>query len=190
MSTPVEPSGGQPEGGTPAAEPQAPQPELGHEPAKTFDQEAVDRIVAERLSRERAKYSDYNDLKAQAAKLAEIEDAQKTEAQRLEERAETEAQARTAAEQRAQDLEVQLLRQKVAAAKGLSPAQAARLQGVTEEEITADAVELLAAFAPAEPERPAARTPVERLQPGAMPPSDAVTADMNDWMRRKTPTTN
>lgn len=188
MSTPAETPGNPPEGVTPA-QPNTPPSGAPAEPAKAFDQETVDRIVAERLNRERQKYSDYNDLKAQAAKLAEIEDAQKTEQQRLTERADQEAQARSAAEQRAQELEVQLLRQKVAIAKGLTPAQAGRLQGSSEEEIAADADELLAAFTAASPQTPA-RTPVAQLQPGAIPPGSAVAPDMNAWMRQRAPRTN
>ena len=36
-------------------------------PAETFTQADVDRIVKERVQRERAKYADYDDLKAKAA---------------------------------------------------------------------------------------------------------------------------
>ena len=50
---------------------------------KTLTQADVDRIVADRLARERAKYADHDDLKAKAAKLAEIEAAQQTEAEKL-----------------------------------------------------------------------------------------------------------
>ncbi|WP_171110625.1 MULTISPECIES: DUF4355 domain-containing protein [unclassified Streptomyces] len=189
MSTAVEPAG-QPEGVPNPAETQNNPPAGGEPAAKTFDQDAVDRIVAERLARERAKYSDYNDLKSQAQRLAEIENAQKTEQQRLTERAEQETQARAAAEQRAQELEVQLLRHKVAGTKGLTPAQAARLQGTSEEEIAADADALLAAFAPAQPQQPAARTPVEQLLPGAVPSDGSAPADMNEWMRQRAPRTN
>jgi hypothetical protein len=42
----------------------------------------VDRIVKERLAREKAKFADYEELKAASLKLAEIEEAQKTETQR------------------------------------------------------------------------------------------------------------
>ena len=43
------------------------------EAAPAFSQQDVDRIVAERLSRERAKYADYDDVKALAAKATEFE---------------------------------------------------------------------------------------------------------------------
>lgn len=55
---------------------------------KTFTQADVDKIVTERLTRERVKYSDYEDLKNKAAKLDEIEEANKTELQKATERAE------------------------------------------------------------------------------------------------------
>ena len=55
---------------------------------KTFTQDEVDRIVGDRLSRERAKYPDYEDLKAKAAKLDEMEEASKTELQKATDRAE------------------------------------------------------------------------------------------------------
>ena len=61
----------------------------------TFTQAQLDRLVGERVARERAKYSDYDDLKAAQAKLQQIEDAQKSELQRAQE-------AREAAEKTAQ----------------------------------------------------------------------------------------
>lgn len=52
-------------------------------PAKTFTQEELDNIVKERLGRERAKFADYDQHKAAAAKLAELENANKSETQKL-----------------------------------------------------------------------------------------------------------
>lgn len=49
-------------------------------------QEDFDRRLADRLRREREKYADYDDLKAKADKLAEIEEANKTEEQKQAER--------------------------------------------------------------------------------------------------------
>ena len=55
---------------------------------KTFTQEQVDKIVQERLKRAKSeKPADYDELKAKAAKLDEIEDAQKTELERITEQA-------------------------------------------------------------------------------------------------------
>ena len=61
---------------------------------RTFTQDQLNAIVSDRLARERGKFADYDDLKAQSAKLKEIEDAQKTELQRAQE-------AQQAAEERA-----------------------------------------------------------------------------------------
>ena len=60
---------------------------------KTFTQEQVDSIVKERLARAKATPpADYDELKAKAARLDEIEDAQKSELERITEQA-TKAQA-------------------------------------------------------------------------------------------------
>lgn len=72
-------------------------------------------------------------------KLKEFEDRDKTETQKLAERAD-------AAEKRALDLESRALRLEVASEKGLTSAQAKRLVGSTRDELEADADELLETF--------------------------------------------
>lgn len=67
----TQPSGSQPSDGT---------------PSKTFTQEEMDSIIGQRIKAERQKYADYDTIKAQAAKLQEIEDAQKTEDEKRQER--------------------------------------------------------------------------------------------------------
>jgi hypothetical protein len=47
-------------------------------------QEDLNRIVEQRLARERGKYADYDDLKAKAAKFDEADAASKTELQKLQ----------------------------------------------------------------------------------------------------------
>ena len=69
------------------------QPETGH----VFSQEQVDRIVGERVKRERDKYDDYDDLKGAAAKLAQLEEAQLTEVERANKAREAAEQAAKAA---------------------------------------------------------------------------------------------
>lgn len=77
---------------------------------KTFTQEQVDKIVQERLKRAKGeKPADYDELKAKAAKLDEIEDAQKTELERITEQA-TKAQE-TAKDWQAKFEELQAQRQ-------------------------------------------------------------------------------
>jgi hypothetical protein len=180
MSTPTE-TPPAPDGGNPA-EPVEPAPP-GAEPAgQTFTQADLDRVVSDRLKREREKYADYDDLKTAAGRLKEIEDAQKTEQERLAEQLQAATAEREAAEQRARDLETGMLRQRIAAEKGLPAALADRLAGGTEEEIAADADALLAAYPP--PVDRQQRTPMAQLQPGAVPPGSEP-PDMNEWMRQK-----
>lgn len=50
---------------------------------KTFTQEELDQVVADRVARERRKFSDYNDLKTKAQKFDEIEENNKSEMEKL-----------------------------------------------------------------------------------------------------------
>jgi ATP-dependent Clp protease ATP-binding subunit ClpA len=102
--------------------------------AAPASQEELDRIIQARLDRERKKYGDYDDLKARAAKLAEIESANQTEAEKVQARLD-------AAEKRASELEAKALRSEVAAAKGVP---VALLTGSTQEELEAAAEALIA----------------------------------------------
>jgi hypothetical protein len=52
------------------------------EEGRTFTQQEIDRIVAERLTRQKEKYADYEALKDKATKWASYEEAQKTETQK------------------------------------------------------------------------------------------------------------
>ena len=105
--------------------------------------------------------------KAAIARLKEIEDSNKSEVEKA-----TEAQRQ--AEQRAAEAEQRALRLEVAASKGLTPAQAKRLQGSTLEELEADADELLSTFRSADQDDADTgsglrRTPRERLRNGSGP---------------------
>lgn len=81
-----------------------------------------------------------------------LEEAKKTEQQRLEERA-------AKAEQDHQAAQTEAARLRVALEKGLTPAQAKRLVGTTEEELSADADELLADLQPGRPRGDVAQGP-------------------------------
>jgi len=110
--------------------------EQGQEP-KAFEaitsQEDFDKAIQARIARERAKFADYDDVKARADKLAEIEEANKSEAEKVAERL-------AAAEKRAAELEAKATRAEIAAAKGV-PAQL--LTGSTQEELEASADALI-----------------------------------------------
>jgi hypothetical protein len=55
------------------------------EEVRAFTQQELDRIVAERLARQKQQYADYAELKDKATKWAAYEEAQKTEAQKQQE---------------------------------------------------------------------------------------------------------
>lgn len=93
-----------------------------------------------------------------AAQLKALEDAQKTEQQRLEERA-------AAAEARAAALELDSARATVALDKGLTASQAKRLVGSTIDELAADADQLLLDLGKPAPKTPAA-DPSQGPKPG------------------------
>lgn len=81
------------------------------------------------------------EAKAALKRLKELEDADKTEVQKATDKL-------TDAEKRAESAELRALRLEVAASKGLTPGQAKRLVGTTQEDLEADADELLESFKP------------------------------------------
>lgn len=137
----------------PSVEPEADQPD------RDWQTEAAKWKALARKHEKAAK-----DKADAARRLADIEESGKSEQERLTE-------ARQAAEDRAHGAEREAARLRVALRKGLNEAQAKRLVGDTEEELEADAEELLATFAPAQPEADTElpSRPRERLRPGARP---------------------
>lgn len=109
-------------GGTPAPE-----------PARSFTQAEVDAIVGERLTRERAKFADYADLKKAAEELtqsrAELQTA-KDEAAKLQKQV----------DDLNRDIQIRNAREKASAAKGVP---ASLLKGTTEEECMKEADDLI-----------------------------------------------
>lgn len=97
-------------------------------------QEELDRIIGDRLSRERAKFADYDDLKAKASQFDAAEEANKSELQKAQETAKS-------AVERAEKAERSALVASVAAEKGVP---AASLTGSTKEELEAAADALIA----------------------------------------------
>lgn len=111
-----------------------------NEGQKTFTQEELDKIVGERLQRERSKYSDYESLKSKASKFDELEESNKTELQKATERAESLQKELNSMKQAE---EVRKIREKVSMESGI-PVNL--LTGNTEEECTSQA-EAIKAFA-------------------------------------------
>lgn len=104
---------------------------------RTFTQAEMNAIIADRLSRERAKYADYDALKEKADQFDAAQEADKTELQKANERAaalQTQVDALTRAN------EVREVRGKVSAATGV-PAEL--LSGETEEACKAQAQAIL-----------------------------------------------
>lgn len=142
------------------------QPEQQPEQGKTFTQEEVDRIVGERLKRER---DAVKDLRAKAAEV----DQSKSELTRMQEQlAElTKAQAASAA---------QATRYRVAAANGISNEDADLfLTGGDEDTITAQAKRLIA------------RDAQRRSQGNVVPnegrtPQNGITDDRREFVRQLT----
>lgn len=99
-------------------------------------QEELNKIIEKRLERERSKFGDYDDLKAKAAKLDDIEAANKSELEKANE-------AKTAAEQAAEQAKSEALRWKVAAKHGISDEDAELfLTGTDEQTLTKQAERL------------------------------------------------
>lgn len=134
-------------------------------------------------------------VKAMAAQLAEIEDSQKTEQQRLADRL-------AAAEQRATQAEIGRARLVAAAAYNLPASLLEKLGGSTEDEIEASAEAIASELAEAveaevsrrlagmpqrdaaAPSTPAPTRPVESLTPGGLPDTGDHVVDGNAFLRR------
>lgn len=97
---------------------------------KTFTQKELDSIVADRLKRERSKYEGFDELKAKAAKFDELEEASKTELQKVTERAE---KLQTELNSIKKSQELKNLREAVAKEAGIPLESMSLLTGETEE---------------------------------------------------------
>jgi uncharacterized protein (DUF3084 family) len=99
-------------------------------------QEQLNQAIGARLERERAKFGDYDDLRAKAAKLDEIEQANKTELEKAQEA----ANAATAERDQAR---AEALRLKVAVKHGIAAEDAELfLTGQDEQTLEAQAARL------------------------------------------------
>lgn len=94
---------------------------------KTFTQEELNAIVNDRLGRQKAKFADYDDLKAKAEKFDKLEEASKSELQKATEKA-TALQSELDAMKKQSELRE--IREKVAKETGVT---ANLLTGDTEE---------------------------------------------------------
>lgn len=134
--------GGSPEGDPPPADPPAadPPPPSGD---KTFTQDQLDKVVGERLARERDKFADYEDVKAKAARLDEIENEKRSDVEKLTGERDTLKGERDTFKTDAETKAHENLRLRVALDKRLPAELVDRLQGETKEDLEADADKLL-----------------------------------------------
>lgn len=99
-------------------------------------QEELNKIIEKRLARERSRFEDYDDLKAKAQKLDDIEAANKSELEKVND-------AKAAAEKAAAEAQAEALRWKVAAKHGVSDEDAELfLTGTDEQTLTRQAERL------------------------------------------------
>ena len=104
---------------------------------KTFTQDELNAIVNDRLGREKAKYSDYDALKEKASKFDQLEEANKTELQKITDKA-TALESELKALKKAN--EIQKVRAEVAKAQNV-PAEL--LTADTKEECETQAKQIL-----------------------------------------------
>lgn len=117
---------------------------VNQEPAtKTFTQEEVNAIVADRLDRERKKYEGFDELKEKATKFDEMAEAQKSELQKATERADALAKELDGMKKAES---VRTIREQVAKETGVP---ASLLTFETEEDCKAQAQQILSFSKPA-----------------------------------------
>jgi hypothetical protein len=150
-------------------EPEATAPETGSDPKPSAKPETDLHAEVEKWKALSRKNEEQAKANADAAKrLAELEESQKTDQQKL-------ADTNKALEERAQKAEADLLRFKVCTSKGIPLSAAPRLRGTTEEELEADADDFLESFkvgTDPQPATPSSGRPKEKLRPGAVPDAE------------------
>lgn len=102
---------------------------------KTLTQAEVDKIVADRVARERKKFADYDDLKKKSAELDKIRDSQKSELEKAKDR-------ETALAVELQKYKVAEIRRAAASAAGLDPEFADFITAADEQEAEEQAKKL------------------------------------------------
>jgi hypothetical protein len=109
---------------------------------KTFTQEDINKIVVERLAREKEKYSDYETLKQKATKLDELDLANKSELEKEQAKSAKFEKLLAEKEKEKQLLLIENLKLSLLETAGLPKSWSKRISGTTEDEIKADIEEL------------------------------------------------
>lgn len=106
--------------------------------AKTFSQDEVNNLVAERLKREREKYADYDELKKVKGEWEQRQKADMTELERLKAQLAEKEQAVAERDARLKAHEVRGIRVAALVAAGLPADLADRILGESEEDVKKD----------------------------------------------------
>lgn len=121
----------------------------------TFTQQQVNDLIAKEKGKIQSKYGDYGDLKAKAAKLAEIEEASASELEKAQKKA-AETESKLA------ETQARLLRHEVATEKEVPAKLVPLLTATSKEELEAQADLILENAKPATPDFDGgSREPVE-----------------------------
>jgi hypothetical protein len=115
--------------GQPAADQQSQQSEF----KPITSQEELNKLIGERIGKVKSQFADYEDLKTKASEFDKIAEAQKSELQKAQERAD-------AAEKRALEFEQTALKTRIASEMGVIPEV---IQGSDEETMRASAQRVL-----------------------------------------------
>lgn len=142
-------------------------------------QDELNKIISARIERERAKYAGFDDLKAKAARLDEIEAASKTEAEKMAERL-------AEAEQSAAQAQREALRFKIASKFGVTDDDADLFLTGTDEETLTKQAERLAARAEESGKPRAPKPDPNQGRPGGAGPKTAANS-FADFFRNNLP---
>ena len=128
------------------------------EPERTFTQSELNAILGDRLAQERKKYADYEELKGKAQKYDAAEEASKSELQKEQEK--TAALTKQLEAFQKADNE-RKLKDKISQETGVPVSV---LRGETEDELRAQAQEILRIYKPESPSYPNVRDAGETIK--------------------------
>lgn len=126
--------------------------------AKTFTQQELDKILRERLAKEKGKYADYEELKNAKTELDKIKQSQMTDAEKQAAELKRLQDEANNYKLEAESMKVNNLKMQELIKTGLPVELVGRIQGNTEDEIVAD-IEAFKTLIPQQ-QTPAPKTPI------------------------------
>lgn len=126
-------------------------PTANEEQGGKLTQPEIDRIVEERLARERKKYADYGDLKKAAEELAELKKSQLSELDKLRADLAERDKLLQAATGELNDIKLQQMKASKLTEAGISADWIDSVSGTTEEEIAASVSKIAARLSTTQP---------------------------------------